>query len=256
MIIEVPLSHLEPDPDQVRKSFYGIELLAEAISELGLLQNLVVEPIRRLPSEGEDEQRYKIRAGERRYRALRSLAEKGQWPEEYLPKKMIPCLVHQDGDLANLAENEGHESVFIWETGAGYLRLADKGYTQAQIAKTVCKSQAHVSMCMTIARGLSEKVRPHLVRLGLSGPNMQVLAKIASLEDRHTLRPDTERQMKALSAYLCRPKKKQYRRQAPAAIEQRVQKLAQTDVPDEIVPWKHAFVQYLTGETNQIVPPI
>lgn len=256
MIIEVPLSNLTTNPDNVRKSFYGIELLAEAIAELGLLQNLVVERARGLPSEQLEDRKYMIVAGERRYKALLFLLEKDRWPEEYLPGKRIPCLIHRDGELANLAENEGHESVFVWETGAGYIRLLEKGYTQAQIAKTVGKSQQHVSMCVSIARGLSEKIKSVLVRLGASGPNMLILTKIATLEDRDTLGPDTARQMKALEKYLCRPKKRHKVRQAPAAIEQRVKKLSETDVPDEIVPWKDSFVRYLTGETNALILPV
>jgi len=255
MIIEVPLANLTTNTENVRKTFYGIELLAEAIAELGLLQNLVVERARGLPSEELEDRKYRIVAGERRYRALCFLDEKGRWPEEYLPKKRIPCLIHRDGELANLAENEGHESVFVWETGAGYLRLLEKGYTQAQIAKTIGKSQQHVSICVSIARGLSEKIKRSLVSLGASGPNILVLAKIATLEDKDTLGPDTTRQMKALEKYLCRPKKRHKVRQAPAAIEQRVRKLSETDVPDEIVPWKDSFVRYLTGETNEIVMP-
>lgn len=61
---EIAVDHIEPDPHQPRKTFDETELrnLADSIRENGLLQPIVV-----YRSDGQD--RYRIIAGERRYRA-------------------------------------------------------------------------------------------------------------------------------------------------------------------------------------------
>ena len=62
-IQEIPVGELDPNPDQPRKSFddESITLLAESIRDQGVLQPLIVVAA----ANG----RYRIVAGERRYRA-------------------------------------------------------------------------------------------------------------------------------------------------------------------------------------------
>lgn len=63
---EVPLDQISPRADQFRRSFdqASIEALAASVSEIGLLEPIVVRP------QGNG---FEIVAGERRYRALRYL---------------------------------------------------------------------------------------------------------------------------------------------------------------------------------------
>lgn len=70
----VALSSLQPGRGNPRKAMdhNGIEGLAASIRNDGLLQNLVVKPVK---GKGEH---YRIVSGERRYRALKLLQERGE----------------------------------------------------------------------------------------------------------------------------------------------------------------------------------
>lgn len=82
----VSLSQLVPAKDNPRKLFdvASLEGLAASIRSDGLLQNLVVRPSRG--------NKFSIISGERRYRALRLLEERGELPEDF----MIPVEVRSD----------------------------------------------------------------------------------------------------------------------------------------------------------------
>ena len=62
---EIPIGELDPNPDQPRQTFdeESIAQLADSIRDQGVLQPLLVVPT--------DNGRYRIVAGERRYRAAR-----------------------------------------------------------------------------------------------------------------------------------------------------------------------------------------
>lgn len=74
-IIEISLDAIVRDENQPRKHFdeEAIEALATSIRHEGLVQNIVVRPV--------GDGKFKIVAGERRYRAFKKLAEKegGKW---------------------------------------------------------------------------------------------------------------------------------------------------------------------------------
>jgi len=70
-IILIPLGRLRPDPHQARRTFQRIAELAESIATYGLLENLVVR-------DADPDGIYEIKAGERRFRALRLLKEQGR----------------------------------------------------------------------------------------------------------------------------------------------------------------------------------
>jgi ParB/RepB/Spo0J family partition protein len=75
----IPLSALQADTGNVRKTFNpaSLEELAQSILTDGLLHNLVVaKPKGR-------KKRYPIIAGERRYRALKLLEERGDLQEAF-----------------------------------------------------------------------------------------------------------------------------------------------------------------------------
>ena len=68
-VIKVPLDRLRPDPNQARRTFQRITELADSIATHGLLTNLVVRELGGV---------YEIKAGERRYRALKLLKAQGR----------------------------------------------------------------------------------------------------------------------------------------------------------------------------------
>jgi len=244
-IVDLPLSCLSPGPN-IRKTFTGIELLAATIRMIGLLQNLIVAPDLEKPGH------YLIRGGERRYRAMKLLVSRKDIPADF----PVPCrIITTDGDIEALAENEGHEGVPPWETGAGYCRLIERGMTQAQISEAVGRSQTHVSLCIRIHRGLAPKVIHTLERLGSAVPNVLELGRLAMVIDQDTLKPDEEKQLLWLQHHLCQPKKARGEHGKSAQILSRVRKLQDMSIPLEYVPVVEAIIRYITCVDDHLTLP-
>lgn len=129
------LARIVPNPLQPRRSFTEEELseLASSIEENGLLQPLVVRP-----SPSADD-RYELVAGERRFRALKSIG----W-------KDAPVLVREASDetllVLALVENLQREQLSPLEEAEGYRNLGERfDMTQADIARAVGKSRSAVA---------------------------------------------------------------------------------------------------------------
>ena len=249
-IIKVPLDHILPNPKQVRKTFRRIEELASSIAQYGLLHNLVVIP-------HTEPGYYELVAGERRYRALTLLAKNGR-----LPSLEINCLVLSgEGAFENVVENLAREDVPLWEVGRTYVGFYDSGFTQAQIATRIGKSQGHVSTAMILARGLAPAV---VVRLAQLPPNtipIQRLLRISTLVDDED-EPNEEAQSQLFQKMLDLPPRRGRRAARPhsqkEALWLRFQRLRQGKVGNRIDPVYQTFldslVKYLAGETKGIAP--
>lgn len=168
-IRSLPLRAIVPNPLQPRKEFSEEELadLAESIDENGLLQPLVVRP------SPESDDRYELVAGERRFRAVRSLA----WSE-------VPVLVREVDDetllVLALVENLQREALSPLEEAEGYQTLANQfGMTQEEIARSVGKSRSTVANFLRLL-GLPPSIRKLLQRDELSMGHARALL---SLED-------------------------------------------------------------------------
>lgn len=99
MIQSVKVKNLSLSKDNVRKRNreVGFEEFAQSIAENGLLQNLVVTPLKKAGH-------FTVKAGGRRLRALQHLIEKGTLPADH----EVPVLVLADGAAsvgASLVEN-------------------------------------------------------------------------------------------------------------------------------------------------------
>ncbi len=129
---EISLSDIDPNPDQPRRVFdkEALETLAESIRQSGLLQPLLLAP------EGS---RYRIVAGERRFRAARMAG-----------LDTVPCVVRemseQERREAALIENLQREDLNPIEEAAGIRDLMEScGYTQELAAKRVGRSRPAVA---------------------------------------------------------------------------------------------------------------
>lgn len=132
-LANLPVSSIEPLPDQPRKHFDAdaLDQLAQSIAQRGVIQPIIVRPL----AGG----RFQLVAGERRWRA----AQKARLHE-------IPALVRDldEREVMALAliENVQREDLNPVEEGRAYQRLADlEGMTQAEIAQLVDKSRSHVA---------------------------------------------------------------------------------------------------------------
>lgn len=141
----IPISKIHPNPEQPRSEFGDLTDLSNSIREKGVLEPLLVKPIK---ADGT----FMIIAGERRWRAsqLAGLEE-------------VPC-IELDIDERSVAEialieNLQRKDLTIWEEADGLAALSEKyGYTHDEIAKQISKSRSTVTELMTIA-GLPTQIR-------------------------------------------------------------------------------------------------
>jgi len=132
-VLRVPLDQIEPNPGQPRKDFDETALseLAASIKIHDIIQPLTVSA---LPSG-----KYKLIAGERRYRAAKIAGIKD-----------VPVYVRQtnDSQLLELAllENLQRENLNAIEIAISYKRLMDDlDYTQEQVAERMGKERSTVT---------------------------------------------------------------------------------------------------------------
>lgn len=206
-IMQIPIGELDPNPDQPRQTFdeTTIAQLAASIQDQGFLQPLLV-----VPTPGG---RYRIVAGERRYRAGRKAGV-----------DTIPCIVRdldvtQQMEIA-LIENLQREDLNPMEAARGIDALKTQcGYTQEKIAARLGMSRpavANMLRLLTLPDEVTEMVRDELLTAG----HARVLAGLNSREDQIRLahRAADEgmnvRQLEQLAASL-KPDRPARKRKAP-----------------------------------------
>ena len=213
---EIPVGELDINPDQPRKNFdeENLEMLAESIRDQGVLQPLIVAAT----SNG----RYRIIAGERRYRASRIAG-----------LEKVPCIV-RDLDIVQqmeiaLIENLQREDLNPVDAARGIRALMQQcGYTQEKAAARLGKSRPAVANLLRML-SLPEEITD-MVREGqLSSGHARVLAGLPNREDQLRLaRRAVEeglnvRQVEALAAQIKIPGKK--RKKVPAVLEPELKEL-------------------------------
>jgi ParB family chromosome partitioning protein len=139
-LMELPVSAIEPNPDQPRTDFDPDQLseLAASIKEVGLLQPIVVRPL--------GGQSYQLVAGERRWRAAQ-LAE----------LSVIPAVVRptDEGDLLRdaLLENLHRVQLNPLEEAAAYQQLlTDFGCTHDELSQRVQRSRPYITNTIRLLR--------------------------------------------------------------------------------------------------------
>ena len=171
---QIPVSALDPNPDQPRRTFHeeSISQLADSIREQGILQPLLVV------SSGSG--RYRIVAGERRFRAGRLAG-----------LETMPCLV-RDIDVMHqmeiaLIENLQREDLNPIEAAKGIRALMHQcGYTQEKVSARLGKSRpavANLLRLLTLPDQVTEMVREGL----LSAGHARALAGLGSAEEQSRL---------------------------------------------------------------------
>ncbi|HNW86960.1 MAG TPA: ParB/RepB/Spo0J family partition protein [Candidatus Limiplasma sp.] len=161
---DIPIADIDPNLSQPRKDFDkdSLEQLAESIRQAGILQPILVV---------ENGTRYRIIAGERRYRAARLVG-----------LETVPCiarsLTEEQQMEAALIENLQREDLNPIEEAQAIRNLMQQcGYTQEEVAKRLGKSRpavANLLRLLTLPEGVI-----HMVVAGeLSAGHARVLAGI------------------------------------------------------------------------------
>lgn len=161
-VTEIAVSQLDPNPDQPRRTFdaQSLQALADSIRQAGVLQPLLVV---------ENGARYRIVAGERRYRAARMAG-----------LQSVPCVVRelseQERMEAALIENLQREDLNPIDEAAGIRALMDEcGYTQELAAKRVGRSRPAVANLLRLLQ-LPEAIQDMVKAGELSAGHARVLA--------------------------------------------------------------------------------
>jgi len=170
---KLPIAFLKPNKLQPRKRFApeGLNDLAESIKEKGILQPILVRPVR-----GEVNA-YEIVAGERRWRA----AQMAKLHE-------VPVVVRDMSDSESLEiaiiENVQRADLNAIEEAAAYYELMERfKFTQEKVAKEVGKSRSHIANTLRLLT-LPEPVRA-LVREGkLTAGHARTLIGLPDAEKR------------------------------------------------------------------------
>ena len=138
---ESAIGDIDPNPDQPRRAFSeeSIAQLAQSIREQGLLQPILVVPM--------NGGRYRIVAGERRWRAARMAG-----------LDRVPCIIREmdvptQMEIA-LVENLQREDLNPIEAAQGIQTLMRQcGYTQEAVAARLCKSRGEPAASADAAGG-------------------------------------------------------------------------------------------------------
>ncbi|WP_320188526.1 ParB/RepB/Spo0J family partition protein (plasmid) [Agrobacterium rosae] len=151
-IISIPLSKLDTDPKNVRKTYKaeGVESLAASILANGVVQNIVV----RKASKG----RYFVTAGGRRRAALLLLAERGQIAADYAVNAIVKTA--DEATELSLTENVQREEMHPADQYVAFQAMVNEGKAIADIAARFGVTEIIVRRRLALA-----KVSPVLLAL-------------------------------------------------------------------------------------------
>src|SRR4030095_7997511 len=147
-IQSLPLSSILPPEGNPRTAIdpAGIESLAPSIQADGLLQNLVVLQLKGRKS------RYRLISGERRYRALKLLEERGTLPEDYaVPVDIRSGLSADDGLRLATVENVQRENLTPLEEASAFARLMQEGLPLEDLAARTGLSESTIKRRLALA---------------------------------------------------------------------------------------------------------
>jgi len=160
----VRISEIEPNTEQPRKNFDAEELssLAESITEYGLIQPITVRKV------GE---RYKIIAGERRWRAARmaGLSE--------VPVNIISADDKKASEIALVENIQRKDLDPIEEADAFSALIDDYGMTQEEVGRRVGRSRSAIANALRLLE-LPPEVRARLSNGTLSEGHAKALLGI------------------------------------------------------------------------------
>jgi len=178
----LPLSAIEPDPNQPRTAIGDLEDLVASIRDKGILEPILV---RRSPGAPVEEPAvYRIISGERRYRAA---IQAGLFE--------VPVIEMEVGDEEALEialiENLQRKDLTAFEEGDGYRALAERhGYTHEQVAAAVGKSRSAVTESLSLLQ-MPSRVRETAQALGVTSKS--VLLEVAKAGEEREMLQTLER---------------------------------------------------------------
>lgn len=176
MIQEIAIEKLKIHPQNVRKTYTGIEELADSIKAKGILQNLTVV---KAP---DDPESYWVVIGNRRLTAARAAG-----------LKTLPCAVvemsEKDQISTMLLENMQRNDLSVCEQAQGFQLMLDLGETESSISEKTGFSRTTVRHRLNIAKLdqelLAEREENREFQLSLT--DLYELEKVKDVEERNKI---------------------------------------------------------------------
>jgi len=160
-IVRIPISEIKTNKYQPRTAFNQERLneLINSIKEKGVVQPVLVR---------RTEGGYELIAGERRFRAVKSLGFED-----------IPAIVRNVADVdsleISLIENIQREELNPIEEAAAFQRLVtDFGFTQDKIAKALAKDRSTIANTIRLL-GLPKKIQDHISKGDISAGHAKAI---------------------------------------------------------------------------------
>lgn len=198
---QLPLSHIERNPNQPRKKFdqTALDELAESIRQHGVITPITVRP-------ADKPGYYQIIAGERRWRAARLAGL------EKIPALVLEAHENEVMELA-LIENLQRQDLNPIEEAEGYdLLMRQFGLTQEEVAHRVVKSRPAVANALRLL-ALPDEVRTMVADGKLTGGHARAVLAVSDenkrVEAAQQMAGMTVRQAEALAKRLNKKPKEQ-----------------------------------------------
>ncbi|MDR1263363.1 MAG: ParB/RepB/Spo0J family partition protein [Oscillospiraceae bacterium] len=163
-IHEIPLTEIDPNREQPRKSFDPVTLrqLADSIEQSGILQPIIVCPI---------QGRYRIVAGERRWRAARLAG-----------LTSIPAIIREADAIGRmelaLIENLQREDLNPVEEASAIRALMDEcGLTQESVSQRLGRSRPSIANLLRIL-ALPQQIQEWVAQGALTAGHARTLAGV------------------------------------------------------------------------------
>ena len=166
----VPIEQVKANPRNPRRAFLeeGLEDLTASIREKGIIQPIVVRPLK-----GSDS--FEIVAGERRWRA----AQRASLHE--VPVVVLDLTDREALEVA-IIENVQRADLNPVEEAQGYEALMDEfEYNQNELSKVIGKSRSHIANTLRLLK-LPTSVKAHLAEGRLSAGHARALLAVADPE--------------------------------------------------------------------------
>jgi len=165
----VRVDDLRPNPRNPRRHFGedDLEDLSNSIREKGVIQPILVRPVRGTPPDG-GHGGFEIIAGERRWRAARAARL------DEVPVIVVEVSDREALELA-IIENIQRADLNAIEEARGYERLAREfQYSQGDLARIIGKSRSHVANMLRLLK-LPESIEAMVVEGAISAGHARAL---------------------------------------------------------------------------------
>ena len=176
----VPLSRIEPDPDQPRQQLEGLDELTASIRTKGVLEPILARPLLAAYPHDAGQRRYRIISGERRFRAaLRAGVSE-------IPVIEMDVSRSEALEIA-LVENLQRVDLTPFEEADGLSALVEQhGYTHEQVAAALGRSRVSVTESLALLR-LPRAVRDRAIALGISARKSILLEVLKLASEREMI---------------------------------------------------------------------